>query len=461
MNVLTPGIIIALLIMFLLGILAGYSLVQGRIRKQAEELKIAQRRLAEMEQSHELRLREATTRLRQDYETELAATIEHYQDQLSQKTVEMEQIYQTRLRVLQQGAASVPPRSITSAETTVDTVPAHPSQSEPSLQLAETAIANESMAAFPQPDPTRFERELEQAYEARLQAATQDLQQSHAQQLAEALQAARTDVAAEYQEQLTAKQQEFERVAAERQAELEQELADLRAELATAQAPPLDDPETSTPSQIMGIGNDDTTVTLSAPQPPRAMGLSSDEPLSKTQLEERTSAAQPTAGTFEDQLATQLAAQQNQFERQLAEQLETQQIEFDRRFRELETDYKRQLAEQAAAAPESVLSPVDELFSNQDFEELISNRPEIPIEDDLFSDEMFADTRSDADIRTNKVSPEPPRYPTAMEDDLFADDLFDNYSKADAARDPDAVPDQDDDDDDEDDFGPFDLSDLT
>ena len=85
MNSFTPGILIALLILFLLGILVGYALVQRRLRKQAEELKITQRRLTEIEQSHELRLRDATEQLRHDYESQLAHTIEHYQDQLSQK----------------------------------------------------------------------------------------------------------------------------------------------------------------------------------------------------------------------------------------------------------------------------------------------------------------------------------------------------------------------------------------
>ncbi|MGF1458193.1 MAG: hypothetical protein ACFBSG_04130 [Leptolyngbyaceae cyanobacterium] len=123
MNSFTPGIIIALLIMFLIGILVGYSLVQRRLRTHAEELKVTRRRLDEMAQSHELRLREATDQLRHDYEAELSETIEHYQDQLSQKSIEMEQIYETRFRVLQQGSGVAAPQSLATANTGLSAVP--------------------------------------------------------------------------------------------------------------------------------------------------------------------------------------------------------------------------------------------------------------------------------------------------------------------------------------------------
>ncbi|MEM9766440.1 MAG: hypothetical protein AAF892_00985 [Cyanobacteria bacterium P01_D01_bin.71] len=472
MNAFTPGIIIALLIMFLLGILAGYSLVQGRTRKQIQELKVAQRRLAEMEQSHELRLREATAKLRQDYEKELAATIEHYQDQLSQKTVEMEQIYQTRLRVLQQGAAPVPspvaprreaigaapvpPSTAVSPKEAIDAVPDRSSQPETLLQPAETAIANEPLTDFPQPDPTRFERELKQEYETRLQTATQELQASYEQQLAEATQAARADIAAEYEQQLAVKQQEFEQTVTERQAELEQAVADLRAELETAQSLMLSNPEVSTPSQIMGIDDDETTVTLSAPQSPGVMMPTTDGTLPEAQLGEHVQAVtQQAKAAFEERLADQLATQQTQFERQLAERLEGQQIEFDRRFRELETDYRRKVAELKNAAPESVLSPVDDLFSDDDFEELTPSQPEIPIEDDLFADELFAD------ISKPEAPSEPQQQSTAIKDDLFAEELFGDAAKAAPTSDSgDAVDQDNSDDDDDDNLGPLDLSDI-
>lgn len=432
MNAFTPGIIIALLIMFLLGILAGYSWVKSRVRKRTEELKVAQRRLAEIEQSHELRLREATEKLRQDYEAELSATIEHYQDQLSKKTVEMEQIYKTRFQVLQQGAMPAATSPDPFQRSGARAISNRPEQSQLPQGRNQEAIADHSTSASMQSELLN----LKEQYETRLREATQKLQTSYEQQLADNIQTAKADIETEYEQRLNNSREELEQDFAERQAQLEQELATLRTELQTAP----ENAEASTPSQIMGL-NDETTLTLATSQSPEDPLPTVGESFTESQLEERIQAATQTA--------------EEAFEQRLNEQLEAQQIEFDRRFREIETDYERKLAELGTAAPVSVPSPVDELFTTSDYADLTPSAS-AKIDDDLFDDELFADV-----VDNNSVS-EPHLPPAIIEDDLFSDDLFADppLSPAPSHEQTDLSDSESKHDDDEDGFEPLDLSDI-
>jgi hypothetical protein len=186
------GIILTFLIAFLLGFLLGYYLVQGRLRRQTAALKESQRHLTELEQSYELRLRETTETLRREYEAELAETIEHYQDQLSQKTVDLEQTYATRFQVLQQGelSSSAPP---TAARERVDIPPA--------VAPAGGAVLRgqiEPVADDPPELTTAQVLHLKRQYETRLKEAAQKLQSAYEKQLAQHARNVRADLQAEY-----------------------------------------------------------------------------------------------------------------------------------------------------------------------------------------------------------------------------------------------------------------------
>jgi|GEM_PF-2183459 len=473
MNSFTPGILIALLILFLLGILVGYALVQRRLRKQAEELKITQRRLTEIEQSHELRLRDATEQLRHDYESQLAHTIEHYQDQLSQKTIEMEQIYETRFRVLQQGgmAATAQPLATVSA---AQSVANSSRQVTPDQYRGVEPIADDSPQALTQPELMHLKRQ----YELRLKEATQKLQKAYETKLAEYAKTTRADIQAEYERQLAEKYQALEREFADRQAELEQEIAELRSEAEAMQSLTLSNPDLPTPSQIMGTG-DETTVTLATPAPPGEMPVSAPAAqYTESELAERVqtateevqaefdrrleeqvrTATQQAQADFEQRLEAQVqtATQQAQaeFDRRLEEQLEAQQVQFDRRFKALETEYKEKLAELENAAPEAMLSPVDELFGEENYDELsidaesASTEDEISeIADDLFGeDDFFSTTPPDKPANADDSED----VGSNLEDDLFADDFFSATPEENSARSSD----------DDDDFKPLDLSDI-
>lgn len=188
-------VVIALLVAFLVGILIGYALVQGRLQRQSEALEENQRRLAELEASYEVRLKETTQKLRRDYEAELAETIEHYQDQLSDKTLELKQNYETRLGVLQQGLA----------ETAISSGVAMQSRTaEPSLS---------------QPEMLHLKRQ----YELRLKEAAQKLQQAYEKQLAQHAKSVTAELQADYEKRITEKVEHYDQQFAQRQTQLEQE----------------------------------------------------------------------------------------------------------------------------------------------------------------------------------------------------------------------------------------------
>ena len=347
MNSFTPGIIIAALIVFLVGILVGYSLVQKRFRQQTEALKVSQRRLTEIEQSHELRLREATDQLRHDYETQLAGTIEHYQDQLSQKTVEMEQTYETRFRVMQQGRTAVD-QPMASDHRGVAVMPM-PGE-------ATDDMAGES------PVKANSQRELmhlKRQYETRLNEAAQKLQKSYEKQLAEHVNAARDEIQAEFDQNMAARYQELEQEFASREAELEDQLAALRIEAETASSTLASEVTPPTPSEIMGTG-DETTMALASPGSAAAeMSDLADMRYTQRELDQQVAAA------------TQQA--QADFDQRLAEELTAQQVQLDRRLEELEAEYAQRLSSLEQTAKSEAADPMDAFLSDDGYEDLVSD----------------------------------------------------------------------------------------
>jgi len=365
MNSSIQGIIIALLIAFLVGILVGYSFVQRRFRQQAEALKISQRRLEEMEQSHELRLRETIDQLRQDYEAEIAETIEHYQDQLSQKTVEMEQIYETRFQVLQQGETATNARSLVGAVLTDNADVRSPAAQPQALGTIEP-LADEKPQALTQPELLHLKKQ----YEMRLKEAAQKLQKAYEKQLAEHAKKARADIQTEYEKRLVQKLKEYEEQFAQRRTQLEQEYADRQPP--TAQSMLTAGIDIPTPSEIMGTG-DDTTVTL---PPPNVPGASPQRP----------PAAQYSQADLEARLQEATEQVRQEYEQQLASQLEEQQEQFDLRLQDLEAEYKQKMETLSASAQkaDTAADPLDELFDDSlfDLEETPSNQENSSDDDD-------------------------------------------------------------------------------
>ncbi|NEQ43467.1 MAG: hypothetical protein F6K00_07865 [Leptolyngbya sp. SIOISBB] len=409
MNSFTPGIIIALLIMFLVGILVGYSLVQKRLSKQAEELKVSQRRLAEIEQSHELRLREATDRLRHDYESQLATTIEHYQDQLSQKTIEMEQTYETRFRVLQQGAApaTTQPAPLRNA----DIAAAIPTP-DASIEVDPQPSSELGMTSTPPAMPQRELMHLKRQYEMRLHEATQKLQQSYETQLAEHTKAAQAELQKSYDQQLATQYQEFEQEFAERQAELERELAELRAEPTVESSTLASEVDIPTPSEIMGTG-DETTVALTSPGAP-------------AEVMPIPTAGQYTQSEVDQQLEAAMQQAEAEFDQRLTEQLAAQQVQFDRRLRELEADYQQRLTTPIPenVGPSITPSPAADLFGDDGYEDLVADlNPEMAgttpsePEPDLFSN----DDSLTANPPLPSAESEPEETTAETAEDLLAD----------------------------------------
>lgn len=96
--------IIGLFIGLTIGVLAAtivYWLMQQRLEKLTGALQNNQRRLQQLENEHEIRLRAATDQLQADYERQLAEKIEYYQDHQILESELKEVEFETRLEVIE------------------------------------------------------------------------------------------------------------------------------------------------------------------------------------------------------------------------------------------------------------------------------------------------------------------------------------------------------------------------
>lgn len=96
--------IIGLFIGLCIGVLAAaliYWLLKTRIEKLLIALQSSQRRLQQLENEHEIRLRAATDQLQSDYEKQLAQKIEFYQDEQILQSDLRELEFETRLNVIE------------------------------------------------------------------------------------------------------------------------------------------------------------------------------------------------------------------------------------------------------------------------------------------------------------------------------------------------------------------------
>jgi hypothetical protein len=241
-------VIILVLIAVIVGIAIGYFMAQKRLQQETDVIQgNHQKRLQALEIDHERRLSDALFRARQDYEAQLANHIGHYQDQLSQREAEREQEHQTRFEVWRQGIAASNGASSAGVS-------------------APTAAAPEVM-------------QLKHQYESRLREAAQKLQQAYEQKLAQQAQAVTHDLQQVYENKLAQKIAHYETQLAERVTQLESEFEARQAAIfpgvdAEEIAPELevDGPDDrpgdlsgvhqASPSEIMGIANNEPTITL-------------------------------------------------------------------------------------------------------------------------------------------------------------------------------------------------------
>ncbi|KPQ37115.1 MAG: Protein of unknown function (DUF1049) [Phormidesmis priestleyi Ana] len=96
-----PFAVLVGLVIGLLGALVVYWLMKQRINRLVSALQNNQRRLQQLENEHEIRLRAATDQLQADYERQLAEKIEYYQDDQMLQTELMALEFETRLKVLE------------------------------------------------------------------------------------------------------------------------------------------------------------------------------------------------------------------------------------------------------------------------------------------------------------------------------------------------------------------------
>ncbi len=96
--------IIGIFIGLTIGVIAAaaiYVLMQRRIDRLLSISQNNQRRLQQLENEHEIRLRTATDQLQADYEQQLAEKIEYYQDDQILHNELKEQEFETRLNVIE------------------------------------------------------------------------------------------------------------------------------------------------------------------------------------------------------------------------------------------------------------------------------------------------------------------------------------------------------------------------
>jgi hypothetical protein len=201
------GIIIALLISFLIGIIIGFYLRQGWVNQLTNALKDSEARNEALQLEHEERLRGATAQLQQDYEGQLAEQIERYQSQYEEQLQQLEAEYQARQGLISQGAAAP--------------------EFDPANPEGLVAGAVGSVVA------SEAEQRIRKQYEARLKEAAYKIQQAYEQHLRDKLAETRQTYQSEYDQRLA---QAIEHYQDESEARLAEALRDRELQ-ATALSP--------------------------------------------------------------------------------------------------------------------------------------------------------------------------------------------------------------------------------
>ena len=179
-----------------------YGWKQRQNRHQKALLRQAHHKMQQMEQSHGQQLTVETGRLRQAYQARLAETIEHYQDQLALRNVQLQEEYEARMVVL--SMANHDGADAAAIAVTDETTPTENSDAQLNLE----------------------NQALEQEYNQRLKEVARRLQQLYEKRYAEKLgqiQANQAKLKLDYRQQLSQTIEHYQDQFALRVAELEAE----------------------------------------------------------------------------------------------------------------------------------------------------------------------------------------------------------------------------------------------
>jgi hypothetical protein len=329
MTVTLPIAIVALLVSFLLGLGVGYSLLKRPLDQARQRLQKQKQRLEAMEAAHAERLQTKVERMQADFQAELSRQIAHYQDQLLERTQDLQQEHQTYLEVMQQA----------------------------------TLVAGNGSQSAAVTTPPEAQQALKKQYESRLKEAAQKLQQAYEQQLAHHVRTNRSDIQQAYESRLAQKIEHYENQLTSRLQQLEEEFTARQGVLTIGNGPevppnpqaPMADPHS--PSAIMGTGNDDPTVTLA----PGSYPLAGASP---GPVRDETPTPPSPPENLQDLVADKVAEVRQMYETRLADQLAQYQDRWVTRMEELEAEYSDRLtAVQQVAPPEPPPNVVEQLDS--------------------------------------------------------------------------------------------------
>lgn len=352
----TQGIIIALLICLLVGVIIGFYLRQSRINDLSKALNQQKKRSEEIEQEHEKRLKEATLQLQKDYEQQLAEKIELYQSQYDDQVNQLEGEYNARLSMMGPAAAGADPANLGAAV----------------------------MGAGASPEAAAIEQRIRKQYETRLKEAAQKIQQAYEQHLKLKLNEARDALQNDYEQRLAEKiahyQDQFEAQLAQAAPSVPPAMGAMALSsdpITTGSGTPSNaftaleqrdqietelrrEYEQKLAEKIEHYQNDmaQRLETLEQEYEARASMISPSTPERSPAVAEPTVAEQ---ASLEENLRIQIEEQYKaDYEQRLAEALERYQDEMVQRTQELEQEYEArlQLLQQAApAAPPQGLTP--------------------------------------------------------------------------------------------------------
>ena len=305
----TQGIVIALLISLLIGVIIGFYLRQSRINDLSNALKQQKKRIEEVEQEHEKRLQEATLQLQSDYEQQLAEKIELYQSQYDDQVSQLESEYDARLSLMGPAMAGAGPDALGSAV----------------------------VGAGASADAVAIEQRIRKQYETRLKEAAHKIQQAYEQHLKLKLNESREALQQDYENRLAEKIEHY-------QDQLDTQLA-----------------QVATP-QPLALG-------MVAPVPgPVAMATGPASPMARATLEQDALEAE-----IRQEYELKLAEKIEHYQDDMAKRLEELEQEYEARLRMVQSAPSAAAAavepvpsdEQIAALENKLRSQLEERFKNE------------------------------------------------------------------------------------------------
>jgi hypothetical protein len=178
----TQGIVIALLISLLFGVIIGFYLRQSRVNDLGEALKQQKKRTEDIERDHEKRLQEATLQLQKDYEGQLAEKIELYQAQYDDQVNQLASEFDARVNLI----------------------------ATPPVEADPAALGASVMGVGASADAVAIEQRIRKQYEARLKEAAQKIQQAYEQHLKLKLNESREALQKDYEKRLAEKIEHYQ-----------------------------------------------------------------------------------------------------------------------------------------------------------------------------------------------------------------------------------------------------------